>query len=93
MPDALESIYHDSLVYGPTERFNRTIYISVFSQHVNLGFFFGGDLDDPQRLLIGRGKRMRHIKITSREEVSNPAIRTLLAQAWPKDKERAAKFQ
>lgn len=39
-------------------------------------------LPDPERLLVGSGKRMRHIKIRSLQESENPAITSLLAQAW-----------
>jgi len=49
---------------------------------VNLGFFYGGFVPDPEGLLIGSGKRMRHLKIRSVQETENPAIASLLVQAW-----------
>ena len=82
-PEAHEIIYHDALGYGPTDSgFDRIMYISVFEKHINLGFFYGGFLSDPEGLLVGSGKRMRHIKIRSLHEAENPAITSLLAQAW-----------
>jgi Domain of unknown function (DU1801) len=82
-PQAHEIIYHDALGYGPTDSgFDRIVYIAVFAQYINLGFFFGGFLSDPEGLLVGNGKRMRHIKIRSLSESENPAISSLLAQAW-----------
>jgi hypothetical protein len=82
-PEAHEIIYHDALGYGPTDSgFDRILYVTVFETHINLGFFFGGFLPDPERLLVGSGKRMRHIKIRSLQESENPAITSLLAQAW-----------
>jgi hypothetical protein len=39
-------------------------------------------LDDPQHLLVGEGKRMRHIKIRSREDAGNSALEQLLKEAW-----------
>ena len=82
-PEAHESIYHGALGYGPTDAgFDRILYITVFETHINLGFFYGGFLPDPERLLIGSGKRMRHIKIRSLQESENPALTSLLAQAW-----------
>lgn len=82
-PEAHEIIYHDASGYGPTDSgFDRIVYISVFEKHVNVGFFFGGFLSDPERLLVGSGKRMRHIKIRSLQETETPAITSLLAQAW-----------
>jgi hypothetical protein len=82
-PDAHEIIYHDALGYGPTDAgFDRIVYIAVFSAHINVGFFYGGFLHDPERLLVGSGKRMRHIKIRSTQECANPALASLLEQAW-----------
>ena len=81
-PLARESIYHDALWYGPLNSGYPIFYITVFQAHVNLGFFFGGFVPDPEKLLVGSGKRMRHIKITSVQETENPAIASLLAQAW-----------
>jgi hypothetical protein len=82
-PEAHEIIYHDALGYGPTDSgFDRIVYVTVFEKHLNLGFFFGGFLPDPEGLLVGSGKRMRHLKIRSVQEAENPAITRLLAQAW-----------
>lgn len=82
-PEAHEIIYHDALGYGPTDSgFDRILYITVFEKHVNLGFFYGGFLPDAEGLLIGSGKRMRHLKIRSLQEAESPAIPSLLAQAW-----------
>ena len=42
----------DPLGYGPTDSgFDRNFYITVFATYVNLGFFFGGFLPDPEGLL------------------------------------------
>lgn len=82
-PEAHEIIYHGALGYGPTDSgFDRIVYIAVFELHVNLGFFYGGFLPDPEGLLVGSGKRMRHVKLRSLQETENPAIASLLAQAW-----------
>jgi hypothetical protein len=82
-PEAHEIIYHDALGYGPTDSgFDRIVYVTVFENHLNLGFFFGGFLPDPEGLLVGSGKRMRHLTIRSVQESENPAITSLLAHAW-----------
>jgi hypothetical protein len=89
VPEAHETIYHDSLVYGPTDS-GWILYVTVFATHINLGFFFGGFLPDPEQLLVGSGKRMRHIKIRSLQESENPAIARLLEQAWDDGVKRVA---
>lgn len=81
-PEAHESIYHNALLYSPPDSGYPILYITVFQAHSNLGFFYGVFVPDPERLLVGRGKRMRHIKIRSLQETENPAIPRLLAQAW-----------
>jgi hypothetical protein len=81
-PEAHEIIYQDALWYGPPDSGYPILYITVFKAHSNLGFFYGGFVPDPERLLVGSGKRMRHIKIRSLQETENPAITSLLAQAW-----------
>jgi hypothetical protein len=83
MPDAHEMIYHGAIGYSSgTSAFDRFCYIAPQKNYVNLGFFFGTHLDDPQHLLVGEGKRMRHIKVRSREDACNPALEQLLKEAW-----------
>jgi hypothetical protein len=83
-PGAHEIVYHDALGYGPTDQgFDRVFYISAFKDHINLGFFYGAELDDPDALLAGGGKQMRHIKIHSSQSLPSTPIRQLLEQAWP----------
>jgi hypothetical protein len=81
-PEAHEIIYHDALRYGSPDSGYPILYIAVFKAYLNLGFFFGGFVPDPEGLLVGNGKRMRHIKIRSSQECENPAIASLLARAW-----------
>jgi hypothetical protein len=83
MPEAYEMIYHVALGYSfSTSPFDRICYVAPQKNYVNLGFFFGAHLDDPQHLLVGEGKRMRHIKVRSCEDASNPALEQLLKEAW-----------
>ena len=43
-------------------------YVNVFTAHVNVGFFQGAGLKDPDGLLEGTGKFMRHVKLRVGEE-------------------------
>jgi hypothetical protein len=49
--------------------------------YVNLGFYQGAMLADPERLLAGTGKGLRHVKIRALAEANRPAVRALLAKA------------
>lgn len=66
---------------GPKKMSEQFCYLAVFENHVNLGFYYGADLDDPANLLEGTGKAMRHIKIRAVNDLQNPAIRQLVEQA------------
>lgn len=38
-------------------------YVNAFQAHVNVGFFRGAELPDPEGLLEGTGRFMRHVKL------------------------------
>jgi len=57
-------------------------YANAFTAHVNVGFFRGAELDDPNGLLQGTGKFMRHVKLRPGQPVDNEALRTLIQSAY-----------
>ena len=57
-------------------------YVDAFRAHVNVGFFRGAELADPDGLLEGTGRRMRHVKITTREGVDGAALTALIRRAY-----------
>jgi hypothetical protein len=63
-------------------------YAMPHSSHVNLGFFQGVHLPDPEGLLEGTGKALRHVKLKSAGDAGRPGIVALLAAA--RDERRAA---
>jgi hypothetical protein len=62
-------------------------YILPYKSWVNLGFYRGAILEDPNNLLEGTGKNMRHIKIRSLEEVEQEEIRQLVQAALAERRE------
>jgi hypothetical protein len=50
--------------------------------YVRLGFMFGTHLPDPERMLIGEGLRLRHVKVRLVQEAKRPALERLVADAW-----------
>ncbi|MDR0358089.1 MAG: DUF1801 domain-containing protein [bacterium] len=81
-PALHELVYHEALGYSlSASSFDRIIYVATSRGHITLGFFFGASLDDPERLLAGRGKRMRHSKIVSVDDVHHLSLRDLIRQA------------
>ena len=57
------------------------IHIATYAKHVNLGFDRGNELDDPDELLEGTGKRIRHIRLSSALDIKQDSIIRLIAAA------------
>ena len=56
-------------------------YLNVTKKSVTLGFEKGASLTDPSKILKGTGKEMRHINITTLEELKQPEIQQLIEEA------------
>jgi hypothetical protein len=57
-------------------------YVNAFRAHVNVGFFFGAEIDHPTGLLEGAGKRMRHVKLRCGQDANAAALSELIAAAY-----------
>ena len=57
-------------------------YVGAFKSHANIGFFQGASLTDPAGLLLGSGKRMRHVKLRRDEPVNETALHALILAAY-----------
>jgi len=57
-------------------------YVNVFTSHVNVGFFHGASLTDPDGLLQGTGKFMRHVKLRPGTATNAAAPRRLIDMAY-----------
>ncbi len=55
--------------------------IAAHSDHTNLVFARGTSLRDPDRLLEGTGKNMRHVKLYAPADATQPRLKTLLREA------------
>lgn len=63
-------------------------YVNVFTSHVNVGFFQGAVLPDPERLLQGTGKFMRHVKLRPDTPTNSAALSRLIELAYADIKAR-----
>ena len=85
-PEAIESI---SKGYAVAIGFSFTgkplkdgfCHIVTYSSYVNLGFNRGALLSDPNRVLAGTGKSIRHITIRNQSELGRPLIRRYIQAA------------
>jgi hypothetical protein len=57
-------------------------YVNAFKAHVNVGFFRGAEIADPEGLLEGTGKFMRHVKLRPGCNVNATALRMLIDTAY-----------
>ena len=63
-------------------------YVNAFKAHVNVGFFRGAEIADPENLLEGTGKLMRHVKLRPECDVDTAALTTLIKTAYADMKAR-----
>jgi hypothetical protein len=57
-------------------------YVNTFKSHVNVGFYYGSQLDDPAALLQGSGKRMRHVKLVPGDRIDSARLLALIEAAY-----------
>src|ERR671914_2411543 len=70
---------------GPKKFTEQFAYLMPFKKHVTLGFYRGGELPDPERLLPSSGGKqvsgtlaMRSLRIESLGDIQRPALRALI---------------
>lgn len=56
-------------------------YVYSDTEYVQFGFFRGSSLKDPKRLLEGKGRYVRHIKVRDQSAIDQRAFASLLGQA------------
>ena len=85
MPDVVEVVWPKQNIagygVGPKKMSEQFCYIALLKERINLGFYYGSDLPDPENLLEGTGKNLRHIKISRLEQLEKPALRDLVEAA------------
>ena len=86
LPGSVEMVYDkkNSLVIGfcSAARASNVINsIAVYSKWINLYFFEGDTLPDPEGLLQGTGSMVRSIRVTDAAELDRPAVKALMAAA------------
>ncbi len=63
---------------GPKKMSEHFCWIAPYKKHVVLGFNYGSELSDPENLLEGTGKRFRHVRLNTIEDVHKPSLRALI---------------
>jgi len=86
LPGTVQLVYdnYNALVigFGPSERASEAIFsIVLYPRWVTLFFLQGAGLPDPNNLLKGSGKVVRHIVLAAAADLDKPAIRGLMTVA------------
>jgi hypothetical protein len=88
-PQANELIYdnYNALAFGwsVTDKVGHTfcsIAIGRTSKNIHFGFYWGNEISDPEKLLLGKGNQYRYILVKSKEDFPKTYIKKLLAEAY-----------
>src|SRR5947207_7907406 len=93
VPDAIEKMFRVyALVfwYSITGKMTDAFcHVVIYPKGVNLMFNRGAELNDPDGVLVGEGKIIRHIKVRRPEDLKNRHLRKFIRAALKNAKSRA----
>jgi hypothetical protein len=86
-PNSNELIYdnYNAVAFGwsPTDRVGHTFCsIAVMSKYVHFGFYWGSEIADPERILLGKGNQYRYIIVKHKSDFPKAYIKKLLKEAY-----------
>jgi hypothetical protein len=88
-PTANELIYdnYNALAFGwsPTDRLGHTfcsIAVGRTSKNIHFGFYWGSEIADPEKKLIGEGNQYRYILVKSKASFPKAYIKKLIKEAY-----------
>jgi len=80
--EVLYSVYAEVIVFRfPGRKRGAFCNIAAYSRHVNLVFYYGTELPDPHGVLKGAGKKMRHIRFDSSDDLRHSYLRGYIHSA------------
>jgi len=85
IPDVTESIKWGRPVFSHLQRNLCYLDSNMKNGYVTLGFYDGTGLPDPNSLLEGEGKKLRHFKIRSEKDLKKDVITNWLQRAAEND--------
>ncbi|HTQ28352.1 MAG TPA: hypothetical protein VMI35_09495 [Puia sp.] len=86
-PRCNELIYdnYNAVAFGwsPTDRLPHTFCsIAVMPRYIHLGFYWGTQIADPEKKLLGKGNQYRYIIIKEQGDLPKTYIKKLLKEAY-----------
>ena len=89
LPVAIELVYDNynalAIGFGPSEKASEVIFsLAVYPRWVTLFFLQGTKIADPENLLCGSGKQVRHIRLLDPDLLLSANVRALMQDALEK---------
>ena len=88
-PKTNELIYdnYNALAFGwsPTDKVGHTfcsIAVGRTSKNIHFGFYWGSEINDPEKLLLGNGNQYRYLLVTGKKEFPKTYIKKLVKEAY-----------
>ena len=88
-PQTNELIYdnYNAVAFGwsPTDKVGHTfcsIAIGRTSKNIHFGFYWGAEIDDPEKMLLGEGNQYRYILVDNVKSFPKRYIKKLIAYAY-----------
>ena len=87
-PNTNELIYDNynavAVGWSPTDRVGHTFCsIAVGSnKYVHFGFYWGSQIADPEKMLLGKGNQYRYIIVSNKDEFPKAYIKKLMKEAY-----------
>lgn len=88
-PEANELIYdnYNAVAFGwsPTDRVGHTICsiaVGRSSKNIHFGFYWGSELSDPNKILLGQGNQYRYILVTDKKKFPKAYIKKMISEAY-----------
>ena len=94
-PQTNELIYdnYNALAFGwsPTDRVGHTfcsIAVGRTSNNVHFGFYWGSEISDPDKILLGEGNQYRYILVPDKNKFPKAYIKKLVREAYANSLEK-----
>jgi hypothetical protein len=88
-PKTNELIYdnYNALAFGwsPTDRLGHTfcsVAVGRSSKNIHFGFYWGSQIADPEKILLGQGNQYRYILVKNKADFPKTYIKKLLKEAY-----------
>jgi len=88
-PNANELIYDNynavAVGWSPTDKVGHTfcsVAVGRSSKNVHFGFYWGSQIADPDKILLGKGNQYRYIIVRKKDDFPQTYIKKLLKEAY-----------